>query len=281
MSKKDPNNFSTPHLPTEKTGSFSGERGNSDFTPKDAAAKAKLQEFGADHVSYKNGYPDFSPFTKIQDEKIGKVDGQVEIGHMTTHRQNPTSEFGRRTDSHDPTAELGNFSQADNELAKKLNAENGTNLTGKDIAEMRERNQLTWHEVEDGKTMQLVPTEIHDACRHSGGVSVEKDLQRMVENADDVDFDTGEPNAMDFTYNEETGDLIPIDHKNEKTTTSEGSEPSNMPLKDKQGDDYRFESDVDANGEYGDGGGRQYFIPDANNMKADGRLVKVGQETES
>ena len=30
---------------------------------------------------------------------------------------------------------------------------------------------IAWHECADGKTMQLVPTAIHDACRHSGGVS--------------------------------------------------------------------------------------------------------------
>jgi len=30
----------------------------------------------------------------------------------------------------------------------------------------------TWHHVEDGKTMQLVPTDIHDTFPHIGGASV-------------------------------------------------------------------------------------------------------------
>ena len=272
MSRKNPNDFSKPHTPTERTGFFRGERGNSDFVPKDARAAEKLNAFGTDHVTYKKGYPDFSPFTKFHDDVLGDIDGQVQIPHMTEHRQNPHYEYGRRTDGHDPHASPGNFSQADNELAEKLNKEKGTSLTGEDIQKLREENNLTWHEVEDGKTMQLLPAEIHDACRHSGGVSIEKDLQRIIENAGDVDFDTGEPNAMDYTYNEETGELIPILHKNQESTP--------VLLKDRDGDDYRFESVVDANGEYGDGGAKQYFIPDANNMKKDGRLVVVDQEQE-
>ncbi len=34
----------------------------------------------------------------------------------------------------------------------------------------------TWHHVEDGTTMQLVPTDLHEAVRHSGGVSEVKRL---------------------------------------------------------------------------------------------------------
>ncbi|MBN1126825.1 MAG: HNH endonuclease [Sedimentisphaerales bacterium] len=32
----------------------------------------------------------------------------------------------------------------------------------------------TWHHVEDGVTMQLVPTDLHQAVRHTGGVAVIK-----------------------------------------------------------------------------------------------------------
>jgi hypothetical protein len=31
---------------------------------------------------------------------------------------------------------------------------------------------LVWHHVEDGKTMQLVPQDIHDAARHTGGAAI-------------------------------------------------------------------------------------------------------------
>jgi filamentous hemagglutinin len=30
----------------------------------------------------------------------------------------------------------------------------------------------TWHHNEDGVTMQLVPTDLHDAARHTGGSAV-------------------------------------------------------------------------------------------------------------
>ncbi|MFR3730496.1 HNH endonuclease [Lacrimispora sp.] len=31
---------------------------------------------------------------------------------------------------------------------------------------------FTWHHVEDGKTMMLVPTDLHSAVRHTGGASL-------------------------------------------------------------------------------------------------------------
>lgn len=33
---------------------------------------------------------------------------------------------------------------------------------------------LVWHHVEDAKTMQLVPEDLHRAVRHTGGVAVMK-----------------------------------------------------------------------------------------------------------
>ena len=30
----------------------------------------------------------------------------------------------------------------------------------------------TWHHLEDGKTMILIPTELHDAYRHTGGADL-------------------------------------------------------------------------------------------------------------
>ncbi len=158
----------SPHLP-KKSGTFSGEIGNSAFVPNDSAALAKMQEFGANSVPYVNYDADFSAFTK-HDSPWGIVDGKVEIGHMTGQRANGTWEFGRRPagTSHDPTYDLGNFAQADNAVAKQFE---GSGITGKDIEKFRSDNHLIWHESADGKTMMLVPEEIHKACPHSGGVS--------------------------------------------------------------------------------------------------------------
>lgn len=35
-------------------------------------------------------------------------------------------------------------------------------------------NGMTWHHVENTKTLQLIPTELHDAVRHTGGVANKK-----------------------------------------------------------------------------------------------------------
>ncbi len=159
------------HLPTKKTGSFDGERGNSTFHPNSPDAQAILDQYGKDGVEYKNGKPDFLPFS-THSSPWGDVDSNVTIGHMTGNRTNPTSEYGRRKDAHDVNSDLGNYEQADNELASKMNKENpDLALTGKDIEKWRNDNDLTWHELPDGESMQLVPTDLHDACRHSGGKS--------------------------------------------------------------------------------------------------------------
>lgn len=158
------------HLP-DASGEFLGNPGNSAFRPDNESALQKMGEYGRDTVEYKDEYPDFSPFTK-HNSLWGELDSQVEIGHMTDNRKNPTWEFGRRPPgtSHDPDYDLGNFAQADNSLLERIR-ETNPDVTVDDVVAFREHNNLTWHECADGKTMQLVPTEIHDACRHSGGVS--------------------------------------------------------------------------------------------------------------
>jgi uncharacterized protein len=35
----------------------------------------------------------------------------------------------------------------------------------------RLENNLTWHHHQNGRTMQLVPTDLHEAVRHTGGVA--------------------------------------------------------------------------------------------------------------
>ena len=185
--------FGTPHLPTEATGTFEGERGNSAFVPSSEEARAAMAEYGQDSVEYVNGEPDFSPFTQ-HETPYGDMSCEVEIGHMTTDRANPSWEYGDRRPtgtSHDPNYDLGNFAQADNALVDRAIEQNPGLVEGKspeevaqlradmasEIESWRTSNGLTWHETTDGTTMQLVPTSIHDACRHSGGVSTMRTVQ--------------------------------------------------------------------------------------------------------
>lgn len=156
----------TPHIPTS-SGVFSGTT----FIPNDPIALEMIEARGFEGVEYINGEPDFSPFCSYE-SSWGLIDCQVEIGHMTDHRSNPTWEFGRRPtgSGHDPNYDLGNFAQADNALLAMLRSRDET-VTLDDVLDFKSNNHLTWHECADGKTMQLVPTIIHNACRHSGGVS--------------------------------------------------------------------------------------------------------------
>ncbi len=165
-----------PHRPTIKSGEFEGERGNSAFYPKDHEVLDDMARFGQDHVDYVDNNPDFSPFA-VHDTPWGEADSTVEIGHMTDQRKNPGIEGFRRPQgsSHDIRYDLGNFSQADNALAESIKARYpDSNVTPELIEKYRTDQKLVWHECADGKTMQLVPEKIHNACRHSGGVSVEK-----------------------------------------------------------------------------------------------------------
>ncbi|MDQ0233133.1 HNH endonuclease [Metabacillus malikii] len=52
-------------------------------------------------------------------------------------------------------------------LARQFGMEPG-GITAKDIYKYRTKNQLTWHEVNDVKIMQLVPTERNKRFGHLG-----------------------------------------------------------------------------------------------------------------
>lgn len=165
----DPVHNST-HIP-KTAGVFLSEPGNSEFRPNDSAIRKLIGEYSRETVDYINGEPDFSPFA-VHDSPWGKIDCQVEIGHMTDQRENPPWEFGRRPNgtSHDPAYDLGNYAQADNSLLEIIH-ETNPDATIEDVVAFRKDNNLTWHETADGKTMQLVPTKVNAAFPHSGGVS--------------------------------------------------------------------------------------------------------------
>lgn len=131
-------------------GHWDGERGNSiwypdpDFVPGKANPEGKtwdeiLNKHGIDHIPFKDGEPDFSEISK----------GTVEI--------EPFSDS--RTD---------NFDKADIELAKQKGC------TPEEVAKWRKENGYTWHECKDMKTIQKVPSEVHNNVPHSGGISEAK-----------------------------------------------------------------------------------------------------------
>ena len=129
----------TPGNPSEN-GRWTGERGESIFISEDPRVKGILDRHNVKGVEYKNGMPDFSPFAV----------GEVKLENMTDHR---------------PT----NFSEADTKLAKKWSSAEKT-YTKEDVEAWRKENKYTWHELNDVKTIQLIPSDINRPIfRHFGG----------------------------------------------------------------------------------------------------------------
>lgn len=124
-------------------GEWSGEKGNSEFTPANDEARETIKEFDRETVGYKDGVVDFSPFAK-----------------ETVSIENMTSDI------------VTNRTEAYRALSKKWNAEakdGRTDWSSRDVADWKSENNLEFHECSDLKTCQFVPAEIHQACKHAGG----------------------------------------------------------------------------------------------------------------
>ena len=104
-------------------GSWAGVRGESNFVFDNPDLKKVLPN----GIAYKNGYPDFSPIT-LQDVRLPGL-------------------ISRDRDT--------NFRAANQILANKLGVKES------DVVRFMREQKYTWHEVEDMRTMQLVPSFIH------------------------------------------------------------------------------------------------------------------------
>lgn len=141
-------------------GTWSGTRGESDFVlkkPIELSDGTKISK-----VTYKNGVPDFSPYQKAQ----------VKISLMTNKRLGPG----------------GNFEQANEALAEywtKIKYDNRT-WTARDIENYRVDNGLTWHEMSNMESMQLVPSEVNQTFTHYGGVA---EYNAMIGQKGELEFD--------------------------------------------------------------------------------------------
>lgn len=122
-------------------GKWEAERGESDYIlnePIELKDGTKITR-----VTYKNGVPDFSPFQKAQ----------VKIPNMTNDR-------------------YANFKQADEALAElwsRIKYDNH-NWSPRDVATYRTENNLSWHEMNNMESMQLVPYDVNATFLHLGGV---------------------------------------------------------------------------------------------------------------
>lgn len=132
----------------DEFGHWSGKRGESDYI-YDKSKTIRISEDryvtvkAGTKVTYRNGVPDFSPFQKAQ----------VKIPRMTDNRTR-------------------NFNQADEVLAEYWTKikHNSRTWTADDVKAYRTSNGLTWHEMNNMESMQLVPTEVNAGFGHLGGV---------------------------------------------------------------------------------------------------------------
>lgn len=136
--------------PSEQSdrGEWTGERGESTYIPSDEQMKELLQKYGMEGIEYKDGIPDFSQCSECT----------VEIDNMTENR------YGKD----------GNFAQCDEKCAEQWNKEGRdgkTDWTARDVQKWRSDNGYSWHERNDMKTCDLIPTEVNDYFGHLGGVA--------------------------------------------------------------------------------------------------------------
>lgn len=123
-------------------GKWSGDRGESDFildTPIELPDGTKITT-----VTYRNAVPDFSPYQVAQ----------VKIPSMTNSRSR-------------------NFNQANKALAEhwtKIQYQ-GKSWTARQVENYRTDNNLTWHEMSNMGSMQLVPQRVNQTFTHFGGVA--------------------------------------------------------------------------------------------------------------
>lgn len=131
----------------DEYGHWTGTRGESEYIyDQNTTIKVGNTTYeikAGTKVTYKNAVPDFSPFQKAQ----------VNITGMSDSR-------------------YSNFKKADEALAKYWSEikYDGKTWTTADVTAYRESNGLTWHEMNNMQSMQLVPTEINAGFGHLGGV---------------------------------------------------------------------------------------------------------------
>lgn len=153
----------TPRESSER-GQWAGERGESIFVPNDPEIQEIMEQFESEGIQYKNGIPDFSSFSECT----------VEIKNMSADREGPGK----------------NFDQCDHACTKQWNLESHAGKTDWSAAQVRawrKGNGYSWHERNDMKTCDLIPTKVNDYFGHLGGVG--ECLRRDIANEFGGEFD--------------------------------------------------------------------------------------------
>lgn len=118
---------------------------------------AEFREYyGFEGVAYKDGEPDFEPF---EDDVLG----HVELDQMPDHRQGSEGSYEAAT--HQAALNLG--------------------ISEDDVKRRMEEQDLTWHECGDRTTVRAIPTGINTAFAHTGGISIQRGIEAIVNEIND------------------------------------------------------------------------------------------------
>ena len=135
-----------------------GVRGESRFVPESESVQETLRQYGVDGIEYREALPDFSPVTRfdayLEPEYIDASDAlQFEMCILSLQEaviEDPDTGAV-------PDPELANQFTEDQLI---------------DISEGRTPEGYVWHHNTEIGHMQLVPLDVHQACRHLGGRSI-------------------------------------------------------------------------------------------------------------
>ena len=155
-------------------GTWSGDRGNSMWIPNNSFARAELEMFGAKGISYKNGLPDFTPFSAFQhpldpsqytmsDYRQKKICCEALNGHLNKLAESLGADLS------DPTS-CSAFRDQVKDMLKC--SEDSVEDILEDLKHGVTPDGYTWHHTDVPGVMQLVPEMIHGAARHRGGRSI-------------------------------------------------------------------------------------------------------------
>lgn len=148
-------------------GQWTGERGESDFVLKEPIELTDGTKITK--ITYQNAVPDFSRYAVAE----------VKIPNMTNERLSNQSK-----------GIVGNFEKADTALAEywsQIKYE-GRSWTSSDVRAFRESYpcKLTWHEMSNMESMQLVPYDVNNTFGHYGGVA---EYNAMIGQKGEAEFD--------------------------------------------------------------------------------------------
>lgn len=174
---------------------WDGEAGNSKRKPKEADSELaeELSEYGVDGIEYIDGNVDFSPVSKYDvdfenvDELYKAIGENITIDDLMTE-----DTVKSRSDLNDLVRSKWQ-DMAKQQIVDKIGndpefAADFQDKTGIDVGNVRsvnglsnelKRNGLTMHETPDCKKIQFVPTDIHNAFKHSGGTA--EMLERLLD----------------------------------------------------------------------------------------------------